>query len=134
MATIIAGRFGQQEQAQDAIAELEIAGFSRDAIATMFVNPAGQHDLYALGGDVDESPGTQSAGGGAVSGLSVGAGVGVAVSLATLPVLGPGAALAGAAVGAYVGSLSGALGQMHDEVSSEDGPAAIRKRVESEPR
>ena len=114
MTTIINGNFQQQDKAQQAVAELVSAGFAADQTATFFVNPPGQHDRYPIGGDEDESPGTEDAPGGAVSGAAIGGAVGIAVGLATAPVLGPGAAVAGAGAGAYVGSLYGTLGKIDD--------------------
>ena len=86
----------EQDQAQQAIVELVRSGFPADQTTSFFVNPPGQHDRYPIGGDEDESPGTQDAPTGALSGAAVGGAVGVAVGLATLPILGPGAAIAGA--------------------------------------
>ena len=83
------------------------------------MNPPGQHDRYPIGGDEDESPGTEHAAEGSAAGAAVGSGVGVAVGLATLPVLGPAAPIAAAGVGAYVGSLYGALGNTDDKKSNE---------------
>src|SRR5690606_36735755 len=57
MATIIAGRFAQQEEVQHAIAALQQAGAPAAQITSFYVNPQGQHDLYPVGGDRDESPG-----------------------------------------------------------------------------
>ena len=119
MTTIITGNFQQQDEAQRALSELAGAGFATDQTTTFFVNPPGQHDRYPIGGDQDESPGTEHAGGGSASGAAVGGAIGVAVGLATLPVLGPGAAVAGAGAGAYVGSLYGALGNTDDKNNPE---------------
>jgi hypothetical protein len=107
--TMITGNFQQQDHAQQALSDLAGAGFAADRTTTFFVNPPGQHDLFPIGGDEDESPGTENAASGAATGAMAGGAVGVAVGLVTLPVLGPGAALAGAGVGAYTGSLYGAL-------------------------
>jgi hypothetical protein len=115
MTTLITGNFRQQIEAQKAVRDLAGAGFAAGLTSTFFVNPPGQHDLYPIGGDVDESPGTEDAGGGSISGAAVGGAIGVAVGLATLPVLGPGAAVAAAGVGAYGGSLYGALVNTDDK-------------------
>ena len=119
MAIIITGNFQQQDEAQRALSDLADAGFDAHQTTTFFVNPPGQHDLYPIGGDEDESPGTESTAGGAASGAAVGGAIGVAVGLATLPVLGPGAAVAGVGAGAYVGSLYGALGNTDDKNNPE---------------
>ncbi len=61
MAHIIAGYLQQQEQVQEAINQLIGAGFAKKKISAFYVNPAGQHDLYPIGGDQDKSPGAQGA-------------------------------------------------------------------------
>ena len=120
MTTLIAGRFSQQEQAENASAQLMKMGFSARDMSLFFVNPQGQHDIHPVGGDEDESPGTHHASSGAVTGAAGGVGVGAVVGAATLPVLGPAGPLLGAAVGAYTGSLVGALKTMKkDEEHSE---------------
>lgn len=117
MATLIAGRFSQQTQAETASAELMRLGFSPRNMSLFYVNPQGQHDIHPIGGDRDESPGTHHASSGAVVGAAGGAGMGTLVGAATFPVLGPAGPLLGAAVGAYTGSLVGALKTMkkHEE-------------------
>jgi hypothetical protein len=117
MSTIVAGRFEQQSQAQLALAALKEAGFPADEMTSFFVNPAGQHSLYEVGGDEDTSPGSEDSVSGAVAGTTVGGAIGLAVGLATLPFLGPAAVIVGAGAGAYAGSLMGALETMH-----KDGP------------
>src|SRR5688572_3378918 len=129
MTTIIAGNFQQQDGAQQAMAALHSAGFPAGQTATFFVNPPGQHDRFPIGGDEDESPGTEDAKGGSAAGAAVGGAVGVAVGLATAPLLGPGAAIAGAGVGAYVGSLYGALGKLDDTAEGAQ-PQTGAPRVE----
>jgi hypothetical protein len=128
MNTIIAGRFQRQDQADDAMAELVLSGFASQQVTSFFVNPRGQHDLYPIGGDEDESRGTHDASSGAASAAAVGGGVGLAVGIATLPVLGPGAAVAAVGVAAYTGSLVGALGRM----GAESGPDDRGSRIESQ--
>lgn len=117
MPTIIAGRFIGQDEAAAAMERLVQAGFDRDEIALFFVNAPGQHDRFPIGGDEDESPGTEKAGPGAVAGAG---GVGAALGLAAAPVLGPVGAMAGAAVGAYVGSLVGALNKLPPDEDKGD--------------
>jgi hypothetical protein len=128
MKTIIAGRFQRQDEAEQAVEELVLSGFASGQVTSFFVNPAGQHDLFAIGGDEDESPGTHDASSGVASGAAVGGGVGLAVGLATLPVLGPGAAVAAIGVAAYTGSLVGALGRM----GAASGPDHEASRMQSE--
>jgi len=51
MATIIAGSLQLQTQAENAVKQLVLAGFSPDKVTSFFVNPPGQHALYPIGGD-----------------------------------------------------------------------------------
>jgi phage tail tape-measure protein len=115
MTTIIAGRFVEQTETSATADKLIQAGFTRDRIAVLFVNSAGQHDRYPIGGDQDESPGTEQSGAGAAIGAAGGSAVGALMGAA----FGPGGALAGAATGAYLGSLPGALGKLSDASDSD---------------
>lgn len=115
MATIIAGRFEENERADAAIRQLQLAGFPEGRYTCFFVGPAGHHDRFPVGGDEDESPGATEADGGALKGAGLGGAIGLGVGLAATPVAGPIAAAAGAGVGAYVGSLVGALNGMGDK-------------------
>lgn len=126
MTTIITGNFQVLDRAQRAISELAGAGFAADQTTTFFVNPPGQHDLYPIGGDEDESPGTGKAAGGSAQGAAVGGAVGVAVGLATAPVLGPAAVIAATGAGAYVGALYGALEKMDDHNDPQGAPREPR--------
>ncbi len=121
MTTLIAGRFSQQTQAETASAELLRSGFSPRDMTLFYVNPQGQHDLYPVGGDVDESEGTHGASSGAMQGAAGGVGMGALVGAATIPVFGPVGPLLGAAVGAYTGSLVGALNKMKKSEDHSDG-------------
>jgi hypothetical protein len=114
MTTIIAGRLEQQSQVQEAIDALRDAGFAENQISSFYVNPAGQHDQYALGGDHDKSTGAKHSDRGIAGGGAVGAAVGVA----TTPFLGPAGAAAGALVGAHIGSLVGSMSQMDEAEQS----------------
>jgi hypothetical protein len=120
MTPIIAGRFEEEAQAEAAVAALRHGGFDADDVTVFFVNPAGQHASYLIGGDRDASPGAKHAYSGALKGVAVGTAVGAGVGLAASPALGPAAVVAGAGVGAYAGSLVGALGKM------EEKPAAAK--------
>ena len=112
MPTLIAGRFSQHTEAEDASEQLLRSGFLPRDMSLFYVNPQGQHGLHPVGGDEDESAGTHHASTGAVLGAAGGVGLGTLVGAATLPVLGPAGPLLGAAVGAYTGSLVGALNKM----------------------
>lgn len=121
MKTIIVGRYNQQGKAESSSRELLRAGFPLNEMSLFYVNPEGQHDIYPLGGDEDESPGTHDAKAGAIRGAAGGVGAGVLVGAATVPVLGPAGPLLGAAVGAYTGSLVGALSNM-EKTDPKRGP------------
>src|SRR5688500_2786870 len=105
MSTIIAGRFEQQTQVQDVIAEMIRNGFSPEQISSFYVNPPGQHSQFAVGGDRDKSPGAKESTTGTAAGMATGGTVGAVVGAATAPVTGPIGAVTGAFVGAHIGSL-----------------------------
>jgi hypothetical protein len=107
---IIAGRFQQQSEADDAMEELVRAGFARDRLASFFVNPAGQHATFPIGGDQALSPGAKESG----KGVAAGAATGAAVGLAATAALGPVGAIGGL-VGAHVGGLVGSLSEMKEK-------------------
>ena len=118
MSTIIAGGFDVYSKTQAAVQRLREAGVADANLCEFRVNPAGEHDHTAIGGDRDESPGSEHAGSGASKGAAIGAAVGVAAGVAAAPLLGPAGIVAGAGVGGYTGSLVGGLG----EVSTEAQP------------
>jgi hypothetical protein len=120
MATIIAGRFEQQDQVQATLAEMIRAGFSEDQMSSFYVNPPGQHDRYAIGGDRDKSPGAEKSAEGTSAGIAAGGAVGAAIGATTIPVTGPLGPAAGALVGAHVGQLVGALGKLEDDGGNAD--------------
>lgn len=127
MTVIIAGRFQQQEQVQNAIATLEQAGFPPTAISSFYVNPPGQHDAYPIGGDRNDSPGAEQTGSGIAAGVTAGAAVGTAIGAATAPLTGPLGAVAGGAVGAHLGSLVGTLNKLEPDGHGEDeNPVPVR--------
>lgn len=111
MATIIAGRFELQDEAQRMLEALLRAGFSRQHVSTFYLNPPGQHATYSIGGDHDRSAGAKESGKGAAAGVAVGAAAGVAAT----PVLGPLGPVAGGLVGAHLGGLVGGLSQMKEQ-------------------
>ncbi|HYD60305.1 MAG TPA: hypothetical protein VEC35_08115 [Noviherbaspirillum sp.] len=111
MSTIIAGRFQQQTQVEHTIEELVRAGVGRDRISAFYVNPPGQHDHYALGGDHAISAGAHES----IKGVATGAVTGAAVGLAATPFLGPVGAITGGLLGAHVGGLVGSLAKMKEQ-------------------
>lgn len=114
MATIIAGRFEQQDQAIRAAQSLMDAGFSATRISSFFVNPAGQHDIYPIGGDRDQSPGAKRSDEGVGKGISTGGAIGAVLGVASAPVVGPAGPVLGTLLGADVGALMGSLAHMDD--------------------
>jgi len=121
---IIAGRLDEQSKVEKVVEQLQRAGFAREHISSFYVNPQGQHDVYPIGGDRQESPGAKEAG----KGMAAGAATGAAVGIAAAPLLGPVGPAAGGMVGAYVGGLIGGLSQMKEKGDpgerSEDAPNA----------
>ncbi|HVK94707.1 MAG TPA: hypothetical protein VM571_08265 [Noviherbaspirillum sp.] len=111
MATIIAGRFEQQAAADEAVEELVRSGFARERISCFFVNPAGQHDTFPIGGDRALSPGAKESN----KGVALGAAAGAAIGVAATPFLGPVGTITGGLVGAHVGGLVGGLSQMKEK-------------------
>lgn len=120
METLIVGRYSQFTEAENASRDLLRAGFLARDMSLFYLNPQGQHALYPVGGDEDESAGTHEARSGAVRGVVGGVGAGTLIGVATMPVLGPAGPLLGAAVGAYTGSLVGALNNMEEPDAHAD--------------
>src|SRR5690606_18042145 len=87
------------------------AGITADNLHTFFVNPAGSHDRYPIGGDEAVDPASKGGSMGALAGAAligiIGAGIGVIIGYAfgssSLGIM------SGAGVGAYIGSLAGAM-------------------------
>jgi len=111
MALIIAARFDTFEHAEQAAVALMKEGVTSDDLHTFFVNPAGWHDNYPLGGDRAADPNSKGApltavAGAAAVGLAgavLGGVIGWFFTTSALPIVG------GIAVGAYIGSLIGAV-------------------------
>jgi hypothetical protein len=120
MATIIAGGFAVHGEAEAAMQRLRDAGVDDDNLCSFRVNPPGEHDGLAIGGDHHQSPGAHKAGSGSAIGAAVGAAAGAVAGAAASTVLGPVAIAGGAGVGAYTGALVGALGAMDKHTHSEE--------------
>ena len=123
MATIIAGGFAVNHDAEAAMQRLLDAGVDDDNLCSFRVNPPGEHDGLSIGGDHHESPGAHKAGSGAAIGAAVGAAAGAAgaaAGAAAATVLGPVAIAGGAGVGAYTGALVGALGAMDERTHKDE--------------
>jgi len=121
MSKIIAGHFALQDQVQRALDSLRSAGFAREQINSFYVNPAGQHDLYPLGGDRDKSPGAKQSDRGMVAGAASGGVLGAALGLSTVAVTGPVGPAVGALLGAHIGSLIGSLSRLKESGEEEAG-------------
>lgn len=130
MSTIIAGHFQLQEDTVRAREALMAAGFPEHQISTFFISPPGQHDMYALGGDRDKSPGAKETDSSVTKGVATGGAVGAVVGAATAPVTGPLGAVVGALVGGHLGSLYSFSG-MKEAGESEQG--SIANEVEQRP-
>jgi hypothetical protein len=120
MSTIVAGHFQLQDQIEHARSELMRAGFAEDRISSFFVNQPGQHDMTAIGGDRQQSPGAEESPEGVMAGAATGGAVGAAIGLATSLVTGPAGPIVGGLVGAHVGSLY-SLSTMKEAGESEAG-------------
>ncbi len=129
MTPIIAGRFEQETQARSAVEALRRQGIAADDVSAFFLNPAGQHGTFPIGGDRDASPGATEAHNGAMKGAAVGGAVGLGVGLAVSPILGPLGPLAGAGAGAYAGSLVGAFTDMKDPSEEKPVSSQIAERT-----
>jgi hypothetical protein len=105
MTTIIAGYLPLQQDIDHAREALIDDGFAAGRISSFYVNPAGQHDLYPLGGDREKSPGAKETPQSVAAGVSAGGAIGAVVGAATVPLTGPAGPIVGALVGAHVGSL-----------------------------
>src|SRR5471032_1867347 len=114
MSRIIAGHFQLQDEVAVAREALKQAGFPDSRISVFFVNQPGQHDLHALGGDRDTSPGAKETPEGIAEGVAVGAAVGAGIGAAATLATGP----LGPVVGAHVGSLY-SFNKMKDAGESE---------------
>ena len=120
MATIVAGHFQLQDEAELARQELVRAGFPDDRISAFYLNQPGQHSMTPIGGDHDISAGAKETPKGVVEGAATGGAIGAAVGAATAIATGPAGPIVGALVGAHVGSLF-SLSKMKDAGEGEEG-------------
>lgn len=132
MASIIAARFETQAQADSAVGALTAAGIAQADRTVFYLNPAGQHAQYPIGGDAHHDEGTRESGKTAGAGAAIGSITGLALGTVTGAALGEGglmaaAAIAGAGIGGYVGSLAGGLAGAR---SGDARDASIEEPVE----
>ncbi|HKU71496.1 MAG TPA: hypothetical protein VJQ51_11715 [Burkholderiales bacterium] len=124
MAKIVAARLNQAADTEAVLKALANQGFKRTEFQSFYVNPAGQHARYPIGGDAHSDEGARRAGHGTVYGAVIGgiagtlAGYAASVSFGNAYII-----VAGAAVGAYAGSLVGALSRMKGGDKTKATPA-----------
>ncbi len=111
MSLIVAARFQTFEQASAAAKSLFSQGFSENDIHTFYVNTAGEHDRFPIGGDQFADADSKGASYGALAGAGV---IGLVAAVMAGFIASQVAndmfvVLAAAGAGAYVGSLIGAL-------------------------
>ncbi|MBO1113777.1 hypothetical protein [Bordetella petrii] len=111
MSLIVAARFQTFEQAESAARNLYATGFRDEDMHTFYVNTAGEHARYPLGGDRKADPDSRGASVGALVGA---ASLGILFALVCAVIawqINPSAVAVTAAggVGAYIGALAGAL-------------------------
>src|SRR5690606_2392030 len=135
MALIIAARFDTFDAAQIAANQLMGAGVSGDHLHTFYVNPAGSHATYPLGGDNAVDPDSSGGSDGALAGAAllgiVGAGVGALIGYVFgSSVIGM---VGGAGVGAYIGSLAGAMRKLGRKKGRSSRQRAVVQATEGRP-
>lgn len=113
---IVAARFATFAEADHVAQALQRGGFPAGDITSFFVNPAGQHSIYPLGGDKFADRGTRKSRKGAIVAAVLGAVAGAALGALLFAIFDIPAILviALSLVGAYGGSLMGALGATRD--------------------
>ena len=119
MPNIVAAEFDDFKVVAAALSSLSAAGFAPTDVDTYFLNAAGQHARFPIGGDQDEDPEAHGAEKGALAGAAIGGAAGVALGLLAAPLAGGAAAAGAIAAGVYAGSLAGAvhsLGKGHEAV------------------
>ncbi|MGS1107711.1 hypothetical protein ACVCNH_15780 [Achromobacter anxifer] len=111
MSLIVAARFDTFDHAAEAARKLCAEGFTEDDLHTFYINTAGEHARFPIGGDRVADPDAKGGHFGAVAGASalglvfalvgglIAARVGASVWIV----------IAAAGVGAYLGALAGAL-------------------------
>jgi hypothetical protein len=121
MAHIIAGHFQEQSEVEKVVAALSELGIGQDRISSFYLNPAGQHNLYGIGGDREESPGVHDSVAGVVRGATTGGAIGAAAGLTGAPMFGPVGPAVGALVGAHIGGLIGSLSHLTEDDTPGQG-------------
>jgi hypothetical protein len=109
MPNIVAGQFEDFKTAEAATRALKDEGVSPAAVDTFFLNAAGQHARFLIGGDQMADPEARGAEKGALAGGAIGGAAGVALGAALAPVAGVAAAAGAVAGGVSAGLLAGAM-------------------------
>lgn len=115
MATIIAGRFDQQSQVQEAAQALMRAGFDESHISTFYLGAVERADRLSGEGRRHTSAGAEHT----PRGIATGGTIGAAVGLAASPLAGPAGVAGGALLGAHLGNLIGTLSQTDEADDSQ---------------
>lgn len=120
---IVAARFATFAEAESVARTLLQRGFQAMDITSFFVNPAGQHSLYPIGGDKFANRGTRESRKGAIVAAVLGAVAGAALGALLFAIFDiPAILVIGLSlVGAYGGSLMGALGSTGDAAGNVSG-------------
>ncbi|OXJ25652.1 hypothetical protein CFB82_38495 [Burkholderia sp. HI2714] len=126
MAMIVAGRFTTFDEAEGGARHLYERAFGSDDVSIFFLNPAGQHARFPIGGDVYADTAAKPGGRGAMIGAIRGVVIGIVVGLLVYAIgvrywFVPAAA---ALAGAYLGAFGGALGRMRGEQAEGKGTLA----------
>lgn len=133
MTKILAGVFDDEQTATAVAHELREAGFEAADLDQFSLNPPGQHQGLASGGDETADPKARGGDSGAVKGAAIGSAIGAVAGLAATPLVGPIAVAGGAAAGAYAGSLAGAVNRMGDDrPAPQPRPAGVMVAVNTE--
>src|SRR5207244_12532989 len=139
MSEIIAARFDTFPDAEETARDLVDHGVDRKDVSIVYVNNAGQHATYAIGGDMRADRGAKEAHKGATAGALVGGAAGAVVGAATfaVPSLPPAAAGAAVGVGAYTGALAGSLiasGRKSEQAECLPSEGAVCEQPENQVR
>ena len=109
MPNIVAAQFDDFNVVDATLSSLSADGFASTSVDTYFLNAAGQHARFPIGGDQDEDPEAHGAEKGALAGAALGGAAGAALGLIAAPLAGAAAAAGAIAAGVYAGSLAGAV-------------------------
>ncbi|CAM3971218.1 Glycine zipper family protein [Bordetella tumbae] len=132
MSLIVAARYQTFDQAGVAAQHLERHGFAGDRVHTFYVNTAGSHDRYPVGGDRREDPDATGGVIGVLFGASILGVLGAALTMLAVRNFQYSSliVIAAGGVGAYVGALIGAMvavGRVHRRRIRRNGAAVVEE-------